>query len=121
MDKVSRIQYSINAGVNNLYQAFCGQPYNLAVQLSKLRTSVVNVLADSTFKLVSSYHNILRRAVEIRRSNINVDGPLGTAILAAIRGGRDCVEVLGLSVTDALLLKTASVAAAAQKVSSIVS
>lgn len=116
-DIVSRVQYSINAAVNNLYEAFCGQPINLVLQLRPLRMNVANLLADSSFKLITSFRSLLHRASEIRRIRTNVDRPLSKVITSAIQNGTKCVQDLGLTVTNSLIMKTASVASAAQKVS----
>lgn len=117
-DNVSRTQYAINAAVNNLYQAFCGQPYNLAVQLRELRTGCVNLLGDVNLKLITTLRILLQRAATLRRSSDNVDDALGNALEDAIQNGTSCISELGKKVSIELILRTASVASAAQKVSS---
>lgn len=116
VDTISRAQYTVNAAVNILNEAFCGSSYLIKSQLGQLRTTAANIVNFPSYKLLTLIRSMCQKSKEIQQSMKNVDNQLGKIVTTAIDAGTNCIKDLAYSVSTTLIMKTGSVAAAAQRV-----
>lgn len=116
VDTLSRAQYTVNAAVNILNEAFCGSSYLIKSQLGQLRSTGANIVNLPSFKLLSAIREMLQKSKDIQQTMKTVDNQLGKILTTAIDAGTKCIKDLAYTVSTTLIMKTGTVAAAVQRV-----
>lgn len=120
-DNIVRTKYAINLGLSNLDDTFRTY-FFIGSLLTPLRQNVSAALISPTTELRESLVGLLQRAYQIQdsRNDGRVHAPIGRILRNAINDGTECVQNYGLTVSNALVTRTAAAAAASERVNLLI-
>lgn len=114
-DILSRVQYTINASVRNMFDAF---PMRFMTDrtLDQVRQMIVPAMMPHAATLHGQTIAMLTKAADLQKAQENMDIPLGRILNSALNDGTSCLQTFSTVVSNTLMMRTASVPAAINNV-----